>query len=128
MQIVENSVGSFVRGGQRFAIYADDGEEFDVRPAAAAAGYTFDPLPPAMTAQKWIEREGYSALMAVALLDLERKATAAGATSPKLVAVRGWFDSMLAGYAADPSPRRGWPAAPHTFAEVAADVAAAVGG
>lgn len=122
----ESASGSFVKDGARYTLTL---EATDVRGSLAAEieaqGYTYSPQPPVIprTAQAWIEQQGYSALMAVALSDMERKAAVAGVTSPKLVAVRAWFDGILMAYAADPSPRSDWPAAPCTFAEVAAEVA-----
>lgn len=132
MIVQQSDAGQFLKGGVRYAITRPPGVQADPVSWARENGYAFTPSfrpprPPGVTAQKWIESQGYSALMAVALMDLERKAEDAGVTSSKLNAVRSWFDAVLAAYAADPSPRIEWPPAPHSFAEVAADVATRIG-
>ena len=51
------------------------------------------------------------------LLDLSGQLIAAGKSSPKLTAVKGWTDGMIAAYAADQAPRSDWTNAPFGFTE-----------
>ena len=76
---------------------------------------------PAITAEKWIERQGFPAIRLVTLMDLEGKLAAAGLTTPKLIAVRGWLDTVLATFAANPVPRNDWASAPYGFEETVAE-------
>jgi hypothetical protein len=78
---------------------------------------------PAITAEKHIEREGYPAIRLVTLMDLEGKLAEAGKTSAKLTAVRGWLDTILGAFAANPEPRNDWPKAPFGFEETVQDAA-----
>lgn len=77
---------------------------------------------PAVSAERHIERQGYPAMRLVTLMDLESKLAAAGLTAPKLVAVRGWLDTVLATFAATPEPRNDWALAPHGFEETVTEV------
>ena len=81
---------------------------------------------PAISAERHIERQGYPAIRLVTLMDLEGKLAAAGLTAPKLVAVRGWLDTVLATFAASPEPRNDWPVAPFGFQETVQDAAVAL--
>jgi hypothetical protein len=76
---------------------------------------------PAISAERHIERQGYPAMRLVTLMDLEGKLSASGLTAPKLVAVRGWLDTVLATFAANPEPRNDWASAPYGFEETAAE-------
>lgn len=78
---------------------------------------------PSVTAEKHIEREGYPAIRLVTLMDLEGKLAEAGKTSAKLTAVRGWLDTILGAFAANPQPRNDWPKAPFGFEETVQDAA-----
>jgi hypothetical protein len=78
---------------------------------------------PSVTAEKHIEREGYPAIRLVTLMDLEGKLAEAGKTSAKLTAVRGWLDTILGAFAANPEPRNDWPKAPFGFEETVQDAA-----
>jgi hypothetical protein len=78
---------------------------------------------PAITAEKHIDREGFSAIRLVTLLDLESKLAQAGKTSAKLTAVRSWLDLILGAFAANPDPRNDWPKAPFGFEETVQEAA-----
>ena len=78
---------------------------------------------PAISAERHIERQGYPAMRLVTLMDLEGKLSASGLTAPKLVAVRGWLDTVLATFAADPAPRNDWALAPYGFEETVQEAA-----
>lgn len=82
---------------------------------------------PAVTAEKHIEREGFPAIRLVTLMDLESKLAAAGKTSAKLTAVRGWLDTILGAFAANPEPRNDWPKAPFSFEETVQEAASKLG-
>ena len=75
------------------------------------------PPAPSYTAEEWITSQGYSATRLVSLLDVEAKLNAAAKVSPKASAVRGWLDTVLGTFAADPAPKNTWPAAPHGYEE-----------
>jgi hypothetical protein len=83
---------------------------------------------PAISAERHIERQGYPAMRLVTLMDLEGKLAAAGLTAPKLVAVRGWLDTVLATFAANPEPRNDWALAPYGFEETVAEAVGTVVG
>lgn len=83
---------------------------------------------PAISAERHIERQGYPAMRLVTLMDLEGKLAAAGLTAPKLVAVRGWLDTVLATFAADPAPRNDWALAPYGFEETVQEAVGAMAG
>lgn len=78
---------------------------------------------PFVTAERHIERQGFPAIRLVTLMDLEGKLAQAGATSTKLTAVRGWLDTILGAFAANPEPRNDWPNAPFGFEETVQDAA-----
>lgn len=80
------------------------------------------PKPP-VTAERHIEREGYPAIRLVTLMDLESKLAQVGKTSAKLTAVRGWLDTILGAFAANPEPRNDWPKAPFGFEETVQEAA-----
>jgi hypothetical protein len=72
------------------------------------------PVPaPTFTAEAWLEQVGLSGNRQPTLLYLRQ----AGAVSPKLDATEQYLNTVLAMFAADPSPRSDWPAAPFTFEE-----------
>jgi hypothetical protein len=71
--------------------------------------------PPAMLAEEYLESVGLSGNRQPTLLYLRQ----AGAQSPKLDATEQYLNTVLAIFAADPSPRSDWPAAlPFSFEEV----------
>ena len=72
---------------------------------------------PLVSAEDWITSQGYTATRLVSLLDVEAKLNAAAKVSPKASAVRGWLDTVLGTFAADPAPKNTWPAAPHGYEE-----------
>jgi hypothetical protein len=50
----------------------------------------------------------------------------AGAVSAKLDATEAFLNTVLAMFAADPSPRSDWPAAPHSFEDVVGQAVASL--
>ena len=81
--------------------------------------------PAPVWAEEWIEKQGFTALKVVALMDIEGKLTAANKTSAKLAAVRQWLDGLTASHATMPIPRNNWPAAPFRFEETMQEAIAA---
>jgi hypothetical protein len=71
----------------------------------------------AVTAEQWLQSQGYSSMRLVTLLDLENQLSAVLGNSPKLTAVRTWINGILATFIQNPTPRADWPAAPFTFEE-----------
>lgn len=97
--------------------------------ALAAAQEEFAALPkPAVGAESHIESQGYPAIRLVTLMDLESKLAQAGKTAPKLVAVRGWLDTVLATFASTPEPRNDWASAPYGFEETVAEAVGTMAG
>lgn len=76
---------------------------------------------PKVSAERWIESQGYTALRLVALKDIEDKLASFGLSSEKVSAVRIWLNIILAEYAATPEPRNDWSPAPFTFEEAIQD-------
>lgn len=81
---------------------------------------------PKVSAEKWIESQGYTALRLVALKDIEDKLASFGLSSEKVSPVRAWLNIILAEYAANPEPRNDWSPAPYTFEEAIQDGAASL--
>jgi hypothetical protein len=81
-------------------------------------------LPPApapeaepITAEEHLKSVGLGGNRQPTLLYLRQ----AGAVSAKLDATEGFLNTVLAMFAADPSPRRDWPDAPHSFESVVSE-------
>ena len=72
--------------------------------------------PPAMLAEQHLESVGLGGNRQPTLLYLRQ----AGAVSAKLDATEAFLNTVLGMFAADPSPRSDWPAAPFSFEEVVA--------
>lgn len=68
-----------------------------------------------VTAEEWINSQGYTPTRIVTLMDLENKLRFTNKTSQKVTAVRAWLDGILAAYVVDPTPHNDWLASPHTF-------------
>jgi hypothetical protein len=81
---------------------------------------------PFAAADQWIERQGFSALKVIALMDLEGKLAAANKSSEKLTAVRSWLDGITASFAMNPVSRDDWPASPFRFEETVQEAIAAL--
>lgn len=77
--------------------------------------------PPLITAEQWIESQGYPAMRLVSLMDIEGKLSQSGRTSAKLVAVRAWLDGVMVQFAASPEPRNNWSTVPFSFEETMQD-------
>lgn len=79
-----------------------------------------------MVAEQWIEKQGYTALKVIALMDAENKLAAAGKTSSKLSAVRSWLDSVTSAHVMNPEPKTDWPDAPFTFEQTMQEAASVI--
>lgn len=79
------------------------------------------PPPPQYTANEWLENQGFNSVVLVTLLDLENKLKDADKVSSKLVAVRGWINSILAQYIQDPEPKSDWTETPYQPQETISD-------
>jgi hypothetical protein len=90
-----------------------------------AATRTLIPTPPpTVTAEEWIDIQGYTAIRLISLLDAETKLKVSNKESAKLNAVRQWLDSILGSYAIDPTPKNNWPNAPYVYEETIQDAIA----
>jgi hypothetical protein len=78
--------------------------------------------PPAMLAEEYLESVGLGGNRQPTLLYLRQ----AGAVSAKLDATEQYLNTVLAMFAADPSPRSDWPAAPHAFEVVVGEAVASL--
>lgn len=78
--------------------------------------------PPAVTAEEWLESVGLGGSRQPTLLYLRQ----AGAVSAKLDATEQYLNQILGIFAADPSPRSDWPAAPHAFEAVVGEAVASL--
>lgn len=67
------------------------------------------------TAEEWTAEQGYGGNRPTTLLYQKLRLDAASKSSPKLNAVQGWLDGMIALGLAPASSN--WPAAPHSFEE-----------
>lgn len=70
---------------------------------------------PTYTAEEWTDSQGYGGNRSTTLLYQKLRLDAAAKSSPKLNAVQGWLDSMIASGLAPASSN--WPSAPHSFEE-----------
>jgi hypothetical protein len=68
---------------------------------------------PTYTAEEWTAKEGYGGNRPTTLLYQKLRLDAAAKSSPKLVEVQAWLDSMIASGLAPAASN--WPAAPHSF-------------
>jgi hypothetical protein len=77
---------------------------------------------PTMTADEWVDAQGFYGKRPTTLLYLKLKLDAAQLTSPKLAAVQAWLDGMIvAGVTAPDEKRSDYPAAPFSFEEASAE-------
>jgi hypothetical protein len=65
------------------------------------------------TAEEWTDSQGYGGNRSTTLLYQKLRLDASAKSSPKLNAVQGWLDGMIASGLAPAASN--WPAAPHTF-------------
>ena len=78
-------------------------------------------IPPTYTAEEWVA-QGFGGTRPTTLLYLLMQIQAAGKSAPKLLAVRGWLDQMIAEGVTNPGERRSdWPAPPFTFEQASAE-------
>jgi hypothetical protein len=66
---------------------------------------------------QWIERQGFSALKVLSLMDIEAKLAAENKSSEKLIAVRNWLNGITVSFALNPASNGNWPIAPFRFEE-----------
>ena len=71
------------------------------------------PAAPVYTAEEWTDSQGYGGNRSTTLLYQKLRLDAAAKSSPKLNAVQGWLDGMIASGLAPAASN--WPAAPHSF-------------
>ena len=81
--------------------------------AAWQDGQWVTPADPAYTAEEWTAEQGFGGNRSTTLLYQKLRLDASAKSSPKLVAVQAWLDSMIASGLAPAASN--WPAAPHTF-------------
>ena len=72
---------------------------------------------PFSAVDSWIERQGFSALKVLSLMDIEGKLAAANKSSEKLIAVRNWLNGITVSFALNPASNGNWPTAPFRFEE-----------
>lgn len=78
-------------------------------------GEWITPAAPVFTAEEWTDSQGYGGNRSTTLLYQKLRLDAAAKSSPKLNAVQGWLDGMIASGLAPAASN--WPAAPHSFEE-----------
>lgn len=76
-------------------------------------GQWVTPVAPTYTAEEWTDSQGYGGNRSTTLLYQKLRLDAAAKSSPKLNAVQGWLDGMIASGLAPAASN--WPAAPHSF-------------
>ena len=81
--------------------------------AVWANGQWLIPPAPTWTAESWLDHEGYGGNRPTTLLYQKLRLDASAKSSPKLNAVQGWLDGMIASGLSPAASN--WPAAPHTF-------------
>lgn len=81
--------------------------------AAWQEGQWVTPAAPLYTAEEWTDSQGYGGNRSTTLLYQKLRLDAAGKSSPKLAAVQGWIDWMIASGLAPAASN--WSAAPHSF-------------
>ena len=68
---------------------------------------------PAYTAEEWSAEQGFGGNRSTTLLYQKLRLDGSAKSSPKLNAVQGWLDGMIASGLSPAASN--WPAAPHTF-------------
>jgi hypothetical protein len=76
-------------------------------------GQWVTPAAPTYTAEEWTDSQGYGGNRSTTLLYQKLRLDASAKSSPKLVAVQGWLDGMIASGLAPAASN--WTAAPHSF-------------
>ncbi len=76
-------------------------------------GQWITPAAPVYTAEERTDSQGYGGNRSTTLLYQKLRLDAAAKSSPKLVEVQAWLDSMIASGLAPAASN--WPAAPHSF-------------
>jgi hypothetical protein len=77
---------------------------------------------PAVSGERWVELQGFSALGVISLTRFEQSLIAKGLPlGPKMSAVRDWLQSIMVTVATDSSLRTDWPFSPFTYGETTAE-------
>lgn len=76
-------------------------------------GQWITPAAPVYTAEEWTDSQGYGGNRSTTLLYQKLRLDASSKSSPKLAAVQGWLDSLIASGLSPAASN--WPAAPHSF-------------
>ena len=76
-------------------------------------GQWVTPASPTYTAEEWTDSQGYGGNRSTTLLYQKLRLDASAKSSPKLNAVQGWLDGMIASGLAPAASN--WPPAPHSF-------------
>lgn len=77
---------------------------------------------PSLTAEAWLEAQGYGGSRPTLLLYRKMQLDALGLQSLKLAAAQFWMDNLLAAVSLNPDEQRtDWQPAPYPFAEVTAE-------
>ena len=76
-------------------------------------GQWITPAAPVYPAEEWTDSQGYGGNRSTTLLYQKLRLDAAAKSSPKLNAVQGWLDGMIASGLSPAASN--WPAAPHSF-------------
>ena len=112
---------------------ADNPKRFDwaaqpAKPSADAVwtdGAWIVPPAPTLTADQWVDAQGFDGKRPTTCLYLLLQLQAAGKSSPKLAAVQSWMDVMIAAGVMNENEARGdWSAAPWSFAEASGEALA----
>jgi hypothetical protein len=98
-------------------------EIIDTAARTITRGWSVIAVPsPTYTAEEHLDAVGLGGNRQPTLLYLRQ----AGAVSAKLDATEQYLNTVLAMFAADPSPRSDWPAAPHAFEVVVGEAVASL--
>lgn len=98
-------------------------QAIDTEAKSVTRGWNVVDLPPKLySAEEWLNAQGVGGARQPTLLYLRQ----AGAVSAKLDATEAFLNTVLGMFAADPSPRSDWPAAPHNFEDVVGQAVASL--
>ncbi len=84
---------------------------------------------PAMSGERWVELQGFSALSVISLTRYEQMIIASGMPlGSKMAATRDWLQLIMASVASDNSARSDWPFSPFSYSEAASEAVAMLAG
>jgi len=112
-ELPESYIAALVAAGNP---KAEQWQPAPAKPSEDAAwqdGQWITPSAPTYTAEEWTDSQGYGGNRSTTLLYQKLRLDASAKSSPKLVAVQGWLDGMIASGLAPAASN--WPAAPHSF-------------